>query len=85
MDYTVVETPLRSVAQGGYKGYRVEVVTGYSITTDNYPIHVYVQRLGPGATLVGPREKVKWDARAGSQEEAFEAGFDYALKEIDGL
>jgi hypothetical protein len=57
MRYIVVETGARNVAQADYKGYRIQVVSGYSIDSDNYPFHVYVQPIGEDGRPTGPREK----------------------------
>lgn len=83
MDYIVVETGQRNVAQADYKGYRIEVATGYSAMTDNWPIHIYVQKIAFDGRLVGAPEKLELRGHAGRKEEAFDAGMNGARLEID--
>ena len=83
MKYTVVETGPRNVAQANYKDYRIQVVTGYSIVGDNYPIHIYIQRYAPDGRLAGRPEKLALSGHADRMDEAFEAGLSGAMAEID--
>lgn len=83
-DYIVVETGERHAAEADYEGHRIQVATGYSAIGDNYPIHVYLQKIGPDGRL-GVREKLQLSGHADSKREAFVAGMQAARREIDQL
>ncbi|UVH54717.1 hypothetical protein NWF24_17880 [Variovorax paradoxus] len=65
------ETGIRNVLEATYKGMKLEVVTGYDITHDDWPFHVYLTPAG------GPKQRL-FDAptqyRANTMEAAFEQG-----------
>jgi hypothetical protein len=66
------ETGARNVQSETHKGRAVEVVTGFDIQSDKYPIHIYID----GQKIAG-----SW--RADSMSEAFDEGFRVAAAEID--
>jgi hypothetical protein len=67
-----------------YKGFRIHVVSGYSIDFDNYPFHVYVWLLTPDGWIDGPRESLLRNPGHSDQiDEAYAAGFDHARRDID--
>ena len=71
-----VETGPRNVMEDGYHGYRIHVVSSYSVVTDDYPFHVYIWPLGQDGRVNGPRERLlQAPGRADRIEEAFVAGF----------
>ena len=66
------ESGARNVQTDDYKGYKVEVVTGYDVRSDKWPVHVYIN----GEKIVG-----QW--LADRMDEAFDFGFGVAAQEID--
>jgi len=66
------ETGARNLQTDTYKDRKIEVVTGYDVQSDKYPIHIYID----GQKVVG-----SW--RADSMSEAFDEGFRIAGAEID--
>jgi hypothetical protein len=71
------ETGIRNVQYDTYNGYRIEVVTGYEIGSDKWPIHIYVGR--PDSAM----QKIVGEWCADSQAEAFDHGFAVGQSEID--
>jgi len=71
------EAGIRNVQYDIYKGRRIEVVTGYEIGSDKWPIHIYV---GESANAM---KKIAGQWRADSQAEAFDHGFAIGQSEID--
>jgi hypothetical protein len=67
-----------------YHGYRINVVSSYSVVTDDYPFHVYIWRLGQDGRVDGPRERLlQAPGHADRIEEAFAVGFTHAKRDID--
>ncbi len=83
MARVVIENGPRLAATDDYKGYRIEVATGYDARADNWPVHVYLQRIGPDGRPVLMRELITENLRADRFDEAFDAGFALARTEID--
>jgi hypothetical protein len=72
-----IETGVRNVQEDDYKGRRIEVITGYEIRSNKWPIHVFV-----GKTDKSMR-KIDRQWLADSQNEAFDAGFRIGETAID--
>jgi imidazolonepropionase-like amidohydrolase len=65
------ETGIRNLLEATYKGTKLEVVTGYDITHDNWPFHVFVTAAG------GQKERlsvVPTPFRCDTMKAAFEQG-----------
>ena len=62
-----------------YKGYAIEVTTGYHVSNDNFPFHVYLRELPSGA-----RRKVDClPGYAGNKEDALNNGVAFATAYVD--
>ncbi|MBB3637167.1 hypothetical protein [Variovorax atrisoli] len=74
------ETGVRNVLEGTFKGIKIEVVTGYDITHDRWPFHVFLTPAG------GQRARL-FDAptqyRANSMQGAFEQGMQLAVHHLE--
>jgi hypothetical protein len=72
--YQLTSDGPRHVAQIAHKGHPVDVITGYDIMSDKWPFHIVID----GKKLDGHR------GHADTMDEAIEAGFDIAIKQLDG-
>ncbi|SDX15478.1 hypothetical protein SAMN05518669_103419 [Variovorax sp. YR634] len=69
----------RNVLEGEYKGTKIEVVSGYDVTHDNWPFHVYlIAPDGQKARLFD----VPSQHRANSLNRAFEQGMQMAVQHL---
>lgn len=71
------ETGPRFVQEDVYRGWKIEVVTGYDINSDRWPFHVYITPPGE------PRREVDGKWKEASESDAFDHGFIIAQAEID--
>lgn len=74
-----MENGPRWVQQGQYLGHKITVVTGYDVTHDDWPFHIYVEKDG------GPRQGLTEKPtrhRANTVADAFEQGMAIAVQEL---
>lgn len=70
----------RNVLEGTFKGTKIEVVTGYDITHDRWPFHVY---LTPSGGQKSRLSEVPTQYRASTLQAAFDQGMELAVRQID--
>lgn len=73
------ENGVRNVMEGIYKGTKIEVVSGYDVSHDNWPFHVYLTEAGRTRRLFDAPTQY----RARSLQFAFEQGMEMAVHHLD--
>jgi hypothetical protein len=72
--YQMTSSGPRHVAKIAHRGHAIDIITGYDIVSDSWPYHIVID----GKKMQGHR------ARAETMDEAIDAGFDIAIRTLDG-
>ncbi|OWQ87861.1 hypothetical protein CDN98_06760 [Roseateles terrae] len=79
MKRETIEIGARTVVRSRYRGFQVDVITGYDTARDRYPVHIEVTGAGPDSRSI----KLLRVATEFTIYDAIDAGFAAAERAID--